>query len=267
MLPFEAVEVDANVNTSSDAPLWRQLLTLALGLFSSLGVLWLALQLLVWGLIHFIPVPLEAALAKLQPLLLEKMQVDSAPPKRLASVLNRLMASNSQYWRGKVRPVVLLSKEATLNAMALPGGVIVLHQGMLTVLPTDDELAYVLGHELGHFIHHDHLQAFVSQLMLSALLGMAVGDTQGAGAGLLQRLMFLVSLGHSRTQESAADREALSLMQRAGFKGEGALKVLQTFKREEEKEGGRLSSFLSTHPSSEERYNAMAQNLKVSATL
>lgn len=262
MLHYEAVEPDDTVNTSNDAPLWKQLLQLGLGLFSSLAVLWLATQLLVLGLIHFMPEPLDKALAHLQPMLKEEMKLDSKAPKRLNTVLNRLLLHSSHYWQGKVAPVVVLSKDTTLNAMALPGGLIVIHQGMLDALPTDDELAYVLGHELGHFMHHDHLQAFVSQLMYSTLLGVAIGETQGSGSDLLQKVMLLMSLNHSRTQESAADSEALLLMQRAGFKGEGALKVLTTFKKEEEKAGSLLGDFLSTHPSSEDRYSVIAQKLK-----
>ncbi len=120
---------------------------------------------------------------------------------------------------------VVVFREPSANAFALPGGKIGVHTGILPVAKTPDQLAAVLGHEVGHVIAR-HGNERVSQGQLAALV---LGSTQLALGKMEEnnKRMILGALGvgvqfgallpFSRTQESEADLIGLDLMSKAGF--------------------------------------------------
>ena len=77
---------------------------------------------------------------------------------------------------------VEIDSSAAPNAMALPGGLIVVTQGLLDQVESENELAFVLGHELGHFRNRDHLRALGRGIMISLFLAVVTGnDVAGLG--------------------------------------------------------------------------------------
>ncbi len=105
---------------------------------------------------------------------------------------------------------VEIDDSAVSNAMAFPGGLIVVTSGLLDRVQSENELAFVLAHEIGHYRNRDHLRAMGRGLVLSMLmLTVSGGDTTSYGAtiaGLTQRAF-------SRRQESRADAFGLELVQ------------------------------------------------------
>jgi Zn-dependent protease with chaperone function len=96
------------------------------------------------------------------------------------------------------------------NAMAFPGGLIVVTSGLLDEVRTENELAFILAHELGHFRHRDHLRALGRGLVLSlVLLTVGGGDSASYGASVAD----LTLRSFSRRQELAADAFGLELVQ------------------------------------------------------
>jgi len=65
------------------------------------------------------------------------------------------------------------------NAMALPGGLIIVTQGLLDQVESENELAFVLGHELGHFKNRDHLRALGRGIVLSMFFAVVTGNDFG----------------------------------------------------------------------------------------
>lgn len=135
-----------------------------------------------------------------------------------------------------------------VNAAALPGGQIVVFRGLLQEAKTPDELAGVLGHEIGHVRNRDVMQALLRQMGLSLLLGGVGGDVGGA-------LNSAISASYSRAAESRADDYAINLMQRSRVSPVATAKFFERMAEEEKKlgKGAIAFSYISSHPLSEER--------------
>src|SRR5690606_38593589 len=95
-----------------------------------------------------------------------------------------------------------------VNAVALPGGRVLLFNGLLKEAKSPDEVAGVLGHEMGHVRHRDTMTALVRQLGLSVVLGGFNGQVGGAVNGLL-------AMSYSRDAERAADAYSIDRLRAA----------------------------------------------------
>ncbi len=146
-----------------------------------------------------------------------------------------------------------LFDDSTANAFALPGGRMGVHTGLLSVATTPDQLAAVMGHEVGHVLGRHGAErvssAQLSQAGMTAAQIWASGDPEGR-AQVMQALGVGVQLGmlkYSRTHESEADEIGLSLMARAGFDPRESVTLWQNMGRAS---GGKAPpEFMSTHPS------------------
>jgi predicted Zn-dependent protease len=142
-----------------------------------------------------------------------------------------------------------------INAMALPGGYIYVTRGMLAHLNNEDQLATVLGHEIGHVAaRHAARQAWQQQLSQGLLLGGAL-----LGQGVLglpaQDILNLGSMAaqmiflrYSREDELEADKLGGEYSSLAGYDPREVIAFFQTLSRIQEKEGQGMPGFLSTHP-------------------
>ncbi len=157
---------------------------------------------------------------------------------------------------------VVKSKE--VNAFCMPGGKIVVYTGLAQLVGlgtgADDEMAAVIGHEIGHAIaRHANERVSRSQLqgmgaqVLGGLLGMGSNDGSISSA-VLSTLYGLgaqaVAMPFNRKQELEADKIGLVLMALAGYNPEYAVSLWQKM---EKNSGGTSSSFWSTHPSEAKR--------------
>jgi predicted Zn-dependent protease len=153
---------------------------------------------------------------------------------------------------------VIVFRDATPNAFALPGGKIGVHTGILPVAKTPDQLAAVMGHEVGHVIAR-HGNERVSQGQVAAIVmgvsQVALKDMKqqekaliiaGLGAGV----QFGALLPFSRSHESEADLIGLDLMAKAGFNPEESVEL---WKNMSASAGGSPPEWMSTHPSSDTR--------------
>lgn len=146
-----------------------------------------------------------------------------------------------------------------VNAWCMPGGKVVVYEGLLPVAQTEAGLAVVMGHEIAHAIA-EHGSERMSQGLLTQLGGMGLAlalekkpaETRnlwlaafGAGAQLGVLLPF------SRTHESEADRLGLIFMAMAGYDPQQAVSFWT--RMSESKKGGAPPEFLSTHPSDDTR--------------
>ena len=143
------------------------------------------------------------------------------------------------------------------NAFALPGGWIVVTSGLLDGVGSENELAFVVGHELGHFEHRDHLRGLGRGLALGLLLaGLGVsgagaaGDLAGLAAQLAQR-------SFDRDQEHRADAFGLALVAAEYGHVAGAGQFFDEVPGGGDDLGGRLEAYLSTHPLHEDRVAAL----------
>jgi predicted Zn-dependent protease len=143
-----------------------------------------------------------------------------------------------------------------VNAWCMPGGKIAVYTGLLEKLqPTDDELAAVVGHEIGHALR-EHARERISEQMGAGLLA-SVADIIGSaygiqGVGKLANtgLDLAMTLPHSRLQETEADRIGVELAARAGYNPHAAVTL---WEKMSQLGGQEPPQFLSTHPSSQTR--------------
>jgi len=149
------------------------------------------------------------------------------------------------------------------NAFALPGGHIYVSRGLLAISNSEDELANVIGHEIGHVAarHHAQQQARQQQVGVLSVLGTlaaaALGGAEAAqSAGQLGQIAgagFLAA--YSRDQEREADEIGQTLAASSGWNPSGMAEFLATLERETQALPGqtRRPSFLDTHPATPER--------------
>lgn len=160
---------------------------------------------------------------------------------------------------------IVVFKDASANAFALPGGKIGVHTGLLPVAKTSGQLAAVLGHEIGHVIAR-HGNERVSEALGVQLLATGVGAAFNdkkyqplilAGLGLGAQVGIL--LPHSRTQESEADLIGLDLMATAGFDPHESVEL---WKNMSVASGGKAPpQFLSTHPANATRIQSLQERV------
>lgn len=143
---------------------------------------------------------------------------------------------------------VLNTKE--LNAFACPGGPVYITKGLLQKLNTDDELAFVLGHEVAHISLQHGRKAINKGLMaqtLASILLSGKSETIQQGVGIAWTI---IDRGYSREQEYDSDEKGALYAIKAGFKGSGAVDALTVLQKESGGSGKQsgLNKILSTHP-------------------
>lgn len=107
-----------------------------------------------------------------------------------------------------------------INAFALPGGHIFIGSGLLAQLGSEDELAFVLGHEIEHVDHYHAMERVQIEAQLRHLNLDIVGQIVSIPTSLWQA-------GYSKDEEFEADREGLRLAAAAGYSAQGAVNLLE----------------------------------------
>ncbi|KAE8358090.1 TCP-1/cpn60 chaperonin family-domain-containing protein [Aspergillus caelatus] len=150
--------------------------------------------------------------------------------------------------------VHVIKDDSMLNAFVLPGGKVFVYTGILPICKDEDGLAAVLGHEIAHVVAHHPAERMSNSFitMGAAFLVSLLFDISGHLPSLLMNLAY--SLPNSRTQEAEADEIGLMMMSKACFNHEAAVEL---WARMQEAEKGAPPQFLSTHPSSYNRMEAI----------
>lgn len=171
-----------------------------------------------------------------------------------------------------------LVSDRQVNAFCMPGGKIVVYEGLLSVAGTEDELAVVLGHEIAHAVAKHSNERMSQQIMaqygmaiLSAALSeksVLVQNTATAVFGLGAQVGLM--LPYSRKHEYEADYMGIVLMELAGYDSTSALEFWTKMSRLSS--GGQgspseASDFLSTHPSDSKRIANLQKRIPEAKTI
>jgi len=226
-------------NVSLEHPL-AELATLVLGIaLIGLGILaaaWLAVE----GAVRFLPASVE-------------QRVFAGATGRRSPELEALLERLARHWPESAYALKLgIVPLDIANAFALPGGQLLVTSTLLEQAGSENELAFVLGHELGHVTGRDPLRGLGRGLLVSLALA-AIGGAEGASVA--GSVAALGERSFSREQESAADRFGLALVAAEYGHVAGASDFLRKLPDAdgEASVAGRVVGWLATHPRSADR--------------
>lgn len=186
----------------------------------------------------------------------EKLSHDPVANERVNRIGRRIAAAVGDALPGAKWEFVVFDAPKTVNAFALPGGKVGVYSGLLALTDSDDEIAIVMGHEIGH-VTARHGAERMSKGVAAALLGLALDvglkdnrnhdlllGAYGVGAGGAM-------LKFSRDNETEADFIGIRYTAKAGYDPRAAISFWQ--KMEKQGSGSAVPAFLSTHPTHERR--------------
>ena len=159
---------------------------------------------------------------------------------------------------------LVIIKNPTMNAFAVPGGVVGIHTGLFAFAENEDQMVSVLAHELAHLSQRHFARGLEarrssSMVTLAGLLaGLVVAATVGGDAGMAamsasQAYAAESQLRYSRSNEQEADRIGLQTMERSGRDPSAAGDMFETLLSKTRYSGTRIPEFLLTHPVTEKR--------------
>jgi Zn-dependent protease with chaperone function len=198
-MKFVARQPKEGINVSDTHPL-VEASTLVVGLSAIFIIIALVLIFMIEAALFFVSAEDEAAL--FDGWLPEDLVTVAPNDERLLETQN-LVDRLARHWPDSPYQFrVEIDDSEAANAMALPGGLIIVTRGLLDQVESENELAFVLGHELGHFKNRDHLRALGRGVVLSVFFAAATGgDVTSIGI----KVADLTVRGFGRKQETRAD--------------------------------------------------------------
>lgn len=251
-MSYENRQVPEGINISHNHPL-REFFTLLAGLVGIITAVVIVLGLLANLLAPLIPFSLEKKLLGSMEIPWQSngnsSQRDSEVQRYLQALGEKLAAEMDL--PEAIELNIRYNNAATINAYATLGGNIVLYRGMLRRLPHENAVAMVLAHEIAHVkLRHPIVAAGRGITVALALASITGLSDNNMVAGLINQIGITSTLGFSRSQETAADEEALLALQRYYGHVSGAealFAILQS------SSSITPPDFLSTHPGSAQR--------------
>lgn len=229
-----------DVNVSPEHPL-VEATTLVVGIGLIFVVIMLALLFLVDVLLWYVPP--EREIRMFDAWLPEDIATVAVDDSRLET-LEVLLARLSRHWPEAKYPFrVEIDESPEPNAVAYPGGLIVLTSGLIEQAESENELAFILGHELGHFRNRDHIRGLGRGAVILILFTAISSSDNSAALG--SSIANLSLSGFSRRQEARADRFGLDLVHAEYGHVADAWRF---FSRIDDAGSGRLQGYFSTHP-------------------
>lgn len=147
--------------------------------------------------------------------------------------------------------VRIIEDDSILNAFCTPGGYIYVYTGLIKYLDSEDELAGVIGHEIAHADERHSTEALTRQYGIEVLLAVVLGNDQGT---LVQIAQGMLHLKYSRNNETESDLRSVDYLYETDYDARG---VARFFEKIIASGGGGGPEFLSTHPSPENRVQAI----------
>src|SRR2546425_3908609 len=186
----------------------------------------------------------------------KKIEADGERAKKVREITDRLIAQavrfrpDSANWNWEVQ---VINDPQTVNAFCMAGGKMAIYSGMWEKLKaTDDEIAHVMGHEIGHALANhtqERMSIAYSTGVGAQIAAIALGARDQTAVLMQQAAVLAIQRTKSRESESEADQIGIELAARAGYDPAAAVSLWDKMG----KLGGTPPEFLSTHPSPEHR--------------
>ena len=206
--------------------------------------------------------------------ILKMFPVVQKPDQEVIKVLQDTVDILKQSLQGTPPPydlkVYILPVEQ-VNALALPGGPIVIFEGLIDKAESPEELAGVLAHEIQHILLRHSTRGILRNMAESMLVTIFLGDMNSVMEGIVQLAGQLETLGLSREMEAEADQKGMELILAANTDPHGMIRIFEKLMQEESKElpqgktvskENDFSSYFSTHPSSQNRLARLEKQMR-----
>jgi Zn-dependent protease with chaperone function len=221
-----------------------------------------------------IPVEWEVTLGQS---ILKMLPVEQKPNQKVLMVLQDTVDLLEQSVEGNhpynLKIYIWLEKE--VNALALPGGAMLVSTGLLNQAESPEELAGVIAHEIQHVLLRHSTRGILRNLGQSMLLALFVGDVNAIMANVVNLAGTLETLGLSRDMETEADQKGMELILAANIDPHGMIRIFEKLTQEESSQEEdnkkkvnsrdndiKVFSYFSTHPSSQNRLSNLAKQIK-----
>ncbi|HEY5672881.1 MAG TPA: M48 family metallopeptidase [Malonomonas sp.] len=252
-MKFTPKQLDDNVNLSKTHPL-LELFWLLGGLLLLTGIGFVLLGAGADWAASKAPISVENWLGRQA--LKQFPAAENLPLKQRLQALLDSLPADSPLQQYNFR--VFLRETDEVNAIALPGGNIVVFSGLLQQLESENELAMILAHELGHFAQRDHLRGLGRGLGLAVAAALFLGE-DNAASNLISNWLLTFQLSYSQAQEASADRFGLELLvARYGHAGGNS----DFFARMAKQAGSRIPYLLASHPHPQARIDKLIALIK-----
>ncbi|QOC21789.1 M48 family metallopeptidase [Wenzhouxiangella sp. AB-CW3] len=202
-----------------------------------------------------LPMEAEHLLGQQVPTILELMgmresELPHATRNRLQAAFNELLSALPENRDYELR----FARWGDMpNALALPGGVVIVTDGLVELFEEDRLTVAVMAHEIGHLEHRHTMRSVAQSASVFVVLSLALGDLSGVTALTAGVPTFLANNHYSRDFEREADAFALELLKHTGNSPEDFAEALERLV--DDKDRARESEFhyLSSHPPTQER--------------
>jgi len=255
-LKYVPKTIKNNPNISKVHPLttFGKLLAGALILVVTIYVL---MGLFVGMLAPHVPVTVEKKLGDLFVATFTEGRLE-AESARLQKMLDEMLPHLSPDDRRFNHTVTVVAKEE-VNALALPGGHIVVFKGLLDEVENEDEIRFVLAHELGHFNGRDHLLG-LGRSLVTLTLSIVLFGNDSVATDFLFGTIRNVEMKFSQRQEVEADLFALNVLARTTKQCQGGTTFMERLA--EQNKHSKLSYYFASHPHPKIRLKKLAEAIE-----
>lgn len=155
----------------------------------------------------------------------------------------------------------LLADNKTVNAFALPGGQVFITMGLYKLLKSEDQLAGVLGHEIGHVINRHGSEHMAKHELTQQLVQATQVASGGYDQGMIaQYVGQMVNLKYGRDDEIESDKYGVKYLVESGYKPEAMIEVMEILNDASGK--NKSPEFLSSHPNPENRIQKIKEYIE-----
>jgi beta-barrel assembly-enhancing protease len=227
-------------------------------LFAALAVIPLIYGIFTWG-VPWLARPITAAIPVSWEILLgqfvQQEFTDGKPvcinPKLIHAIESIMATLTDPIDTLPYRFQVTVVDSPVVNAMAAPGGHVIVFRGLLQDTASPEEFAGVLAHEMQHVLLRHTMHLIVRHVSMAFIIAALSGDASGIVSYALQAAQTLQTLSYSRNAEDQADEQGFLLLQQAGINPEGMLTFFAKLGKAQP--GDTVFRYLSTHPATKDR--------------
>ena len=235
-----------NVNVSPTSPV-KEFFVLAGGLLGIVVALYLLLGLAVGLIVPYVSTDLEK---KMSVLFVGAFDSNKEESKRAAYIQALTDDMQNRCARLPYEFKIHINRSPAVNALAMPGGHITVFSGLLDKVESENELAFVLAHEMGHYAHRDHLRGLGRGLVFMTLSALLFGADSGVSE-MIARGLNLTELSFSRKQETRADEFALETLNCFYGHVSGATDFFEKIPKA--RDPGKYGHYFASHPENRRR--------------